>query len=67
MEKPDFYSLANAGLSKEEINKISECEDRGRQIQMLRKCRYQLLEEIHGKQQSLDVIDYMIRKMKEWR
>lgn len=28
MEKPDFYSLANAGLSKEEINKISECEDR---------------------------------------
>lgn len=67
MEKPDFYSLANAGLSKEEINKISECEDRGRQIQMLRKCRYQLLEEIHGKQQSLDVIDYMISKMKEWR
>lgn len=67
MEKPDFYSLANAGLSKEEINKISECEDRGRQIQMLRKCRYQLLEEIHGKQQSLDAIDYMISKMKEWR
>lgn len=67
MEKPDFYSLANAGLSKEEINKISECEDRGRQIQMLRKCRYQLLEEIHGKQQSLDVIDYIISKMKEWR
>lgn len=67
MEKPDFYSLANAGLSKEEINKISECEDRGRQIQMLRKCRYQLLEEIHGKQQSLDAIDYIISKMKEWR
>lgn len=67
MEKPDFYSLVNAGLSKEEINKISECEDRGRQIQMLRKCRCQLLEEIHGKQQSLDVIDYIISKMKEWR
>lgn len=67
MEKPDFNSLVNAGLSKEEINKISECEDRGRQIQMLRKCRYQLLEEIHGKQQSLDVIDYIISKMKEWR
>lgn len=67
MEKPDFNSLVNAGLSKEEINKISECEDRGRQIQMLRKCQYQLLEEIHGKQQSLDVIDYIISKMKEWR
>lgn len=67
MEKLDFYSLVNAGLSKEEINKISECENIGRQIQMLRKCRYQLLEEIHGKQQSLDVIDYMISKMKERR
>lgn len=67
MEKPDFYSLAKAGLSKEEINKILECEDRGRQIQMLRKCRYQLLDEIHGKQQSLDEMDYMITKIKEWK
>lgn len=67
MEKPDFYSLAKAGLSKEEINKILECEDRGRQIQMLRKCRYQLLDEIHGKQQSLDEMDYMIIKIKEWK
>lgn len=65
--KPDLYSLAKAGLSKEDIKTISECEDRGRQIQMLRKYRYQLLDEIHGKQQSLDEIDYIIRKMKEWR
>lgn len=63
--KPDIYSLAKAGLSKEEINEISECEDKERQIRMLRKCRYRLLDEIHGKQQSLDEIDYMISKMKE--
>ena len=63
--KPDYYSLVKAGLSKEEIVKISGCEDQGMQIRMLRKCRYKLLDEIHGKQQSLDAIDYMIRKIKE--
>lgn len=67
MVKPDIYSLAKAGFSKEEIHKIAECKDIGRQIQMLRKCRYKLLDEIHGKQQSLDQIDYMISKMKECR
>lgn len=65
--KPDIYSLAKAGLSKEEINEISGCEDRERQIQMLRKCRYRLLDDIHKKQQSLDEIDYMISQMKGWR
>ena len=63
----DVYSLAKVGLSEEEIDKISECEDRKRQIQMLRKYRYQLLDEIHEKQQSLDQIDYIISKIKEWR
>ena len=65
--KLDVYSLAKVGLSEEEIDKISECEDRKRQIQMLRKYRYQLLDEIHEKQQSLDQIDYIISKIKEWR
>lgn len=65
--KPDYFSLAKAGLSQEEIAKISGCEDQGTQIRMLRKYRYQLLEEIHGKQQSLDAVDYMIRKIKEQR
>lgn len=63
--KPDYYSLAKAGLSKEEIAKISGCEDQEMQIRLLRKCRYKLLDEIHGKQQSLDAIDYMICKIKE--
>lgn len=29
--KPDYDSLINAGLSKEEIAKISGCEDQGMQ------------------------------------
>ena len=63
--KPDYDSLTNAGLSKEEIAKISECEDQEMQIRMLRKYRYKLLDEVHEKQQSLDVIDYMICKIKK--
>lgn len=63
--KPDLNSLTNAGLSKGEITKISGCEDQDVQIRMLRKCRFRLLDEIHGKQQSLDAIDYMICKIKE--
>lgn len=38
--KPDCDSLTKAGLSQEEIVKISECEDQEMQIRMLRKCRY---------------------------
>jgi hypothetical protein len=63
--KPDYESLINAGLSKEEIAKISGCEDQEMQIRMLRKYRYKLLDEVHEKQQSLDVIDYMICKIKK--
>lgn len=62
--KPDYDSLINAGLSKEEIAKISGCEDQEMQIRMLRKYRYKLLDEVHEKQQSLDAIDYMICKIK---
>ena len=62
--KPDYDSRINAGLSKEEIAKISGCEDQEMQIRMLRKYRYKLLDEVHEKQQSLDAIDYMICKTK---
>ena len=50
--KPDYDSLINAGLSKEEIAKISGCEDQEMQIRMLRKYRYKLLDEVHEKQQT---------------
>ena len=33
--KPDYDSRINAGLSKEEIAKISGCEDQEMQIRML--------------------------------
>lgn len=61
----DIYTLSKAGLSEKQIEEIAGCGDKEMQIRMLRKCRYQLLDEIHGKQQSLDEIDYMISRIKE--
>ncbi len=63
--EPDIYVLSKAGFSREQIEEITTCNDRDTQIRMLRKCRYQLLDEIHEKQQSLEEIDYIICKMKE--
>ncbi|MDE7299772.1 MAG: hypothetical protein K2N94_13265 [Lachnospiraceae bacterium] len=63
--EPDIYSLAKAGLSREEIDKITQCGDKERKMHLLRKYRCRLLDEIHRKQQSLDEIDYMISRMKE--
>ncbi len=63
--KPDLYLLAKIGLGQAEIEEISRCDDRERQIKLLRKCRYRLLEQIHEKQQALDELDYTIRKMRE--
>lgn len=45
--------LENNGNTKEE------------QIRIIRKNRAQLLDEIHGKQQLLDRLDYMLYQMKE--
>lgn len=63
--KPDRYLLAKAGLSQAETEEICRCDDRERQILLLRKCRCRLLEQIHEKQQTLDALDYAIRKMRE--
>jgi len=46
-----------------------QIEENGRtkeeKIRILRKNRAQLLEEIHGKQQLLDQLDYMLYEMKK--
>ena len=50
--EPDIYALSKAGFSKERIEEITRCDDKEIQIRMLRKCRYQLLDEIHGRQRE---------------
>ena len=54
-------------MTLEEITKQLEKNGNTKeeQIRIIRKSRAQLLDEIHGKQQLLDRLDYMLYQMKE--
>lgn len=62
-----LHSLQQAGMNMENLKRYALLLQDGKdtemaQIRILRKCRYQLLEEIHGKQQLLDRLDYLIQE-----
>lgn len=62
--------LLTAGIPLDTLKQFAQMQatkaDTGaEQIRLLRKCRYQLLDEIHEKQQSLDQVDYLIHEIKE--
>lgn len=68
-----IHSLLKAGLELNILKKYLKLADMQaenhaanlqEQLRILRKQRYQLLEEIHHKQQSLDEIDFMIHNIK---
>lgn len=62
-------SLARLGLGIEKLRQMRELmkgkESAESQIRLLKKWRFQMLDEIHGKQQSLDQLDYVICKIRE--
>lgn len=65
-----IHSLLEAGMDIEKIKAFMKLfyenrRDKSGQIQILRKQRFLLLEEIHKKQQLLDELDYMIRELKK--
>lgn len=65
-----IHSLQQSGMDMSVIKKylhLLENKDGSKeeQIRLLRKQRYQLLDEIHVKQQALDELDYMIRETKK--
>ena len=65
-----IHSLINAGLDMEKIREFmklfyNDGSDKKEQIQILRKQRIILLDEIHKKQRSLDELDYMIGELKK--
>lgn len=65
-----LHSLQQAGMDMENLRKYAFLLQDGKntetaQIRILRKCRYQLLEEIHGKQQLLDRLDYLIQEKRK--
>lgn len=60
-----IHSLLKAGMDVNILRRYLQLlhrkiESKDEQIRILKKQRYQLLEEIHCKQQSLDELDYMI-------
>lgn len=65
-----IHSLLEAGMDVEKIKTFMKLfyenkSDKSGQVQILRKQRFLLLDEIHKKQQSLDELDYMIGELKK--
>ncbi len=65
-----IHSLLKSGMDMRELKEYlylldEKADSEEEQIRILRKQRYKLLDEIHGKQQSLDELDYMIRETKK--
>lgn len=64
-----IQSLLKAGFDIDSLKSFfrfdGKKEDKQERIQLLRKQRLQLLDEIHEKQQSLDEIDYLIDKIRK--
>lgn len=63
-----FCLLGKAGMDQETMKQLAALLDSGisaesEKLRLLRKCRYDLLEEIHSKQQLLDQLDYFIAEM----
>ena len=64
-----FYFLSKAGMAPDTVKyfaalQMSEEDTSAEEIRLLRKCRFQLLEEIHEKQQMLDQLDYLAYEIK---
>ena len=67
-----FRFLLKAGMDIETLKRLvqlmeTKMDTTSEQVKLLRKCRYQLLEEIHGKQQCLDQLAYHIHDIKQQR
>lgn len=65
----NIHLLFRMGMDISELKKLKEVEGntpqaKNERIKILRKYRFQLLEDIHGRQKSLDCLDYIIHKIK---
>lgn len=64
-----YHFLEKAGMDMDSLKELSALQGRKNtsvsQIRILRKFRYELLDDIHKKQQYLDTIDYLIHELKE--
>ena len=65
-----IHALLKAGMDVQTLKSYlalsaGDAEEQKNKMRILRKARSRLLEEIHGKQQSLDQIDYIIDQIRK--
>lgn len=65
-----IHTLLKAGMDVQTLKSYlalsaGDAEEQKNKLRILRKARSRLLEEIHGKQQSLDQIDYIIDQIRK--
>ncbi len=63
-ENPTQY-LTEIGLTESEVKKFNESgENKERQIEVLKKSRYRILDAVHEQEKSIQQIDYLIHEIK---
>lgn len=60
-----IQTLRKYGMELEALKQYFSLTEPTQQIRLLRRQRYQLLDEIHEKQKALDELDYMIWTMRK--
>lgn len=64
-----FLFLAEAGMDMNLLKKLTtlqrQKESEEKQIRILRKIRFEMLDDIHKKQQCLDSVDYLISRIRQ--
>lgn len=56
--------LSKIGVSADDIKKIINIENKEEKIRIIRRYRFELVDEIHIKQQLLDQLDYCVHEIK---
>ncbi len=58
--------LTEIGLTENEIEKFNESgKNKERQIDVLKKSRYRILDAVHEQEKSIQQIDYLIHEIKK--
>lgn len=64
-----FLFLVEAGVDMDSLKKLTDLQQeensKENQIRILRKFRFEMLDDIHKKQQCLDSVDFLICRLKQ--
>ncbi len=58
--------LTEIGLTENEVKKFNESDgNKERQVEVLKKSRYRILDAVHEREKSIQQIDYLIHEIKQ--